>query len=283
MKKILAVIAAASLLFAATPASAQILGKILGGSSSSSSSPSSSSSSQQSSSSSSGASVAGNILSGILNSATSSSSSQQQEQQSQSQSGSSIAGSVLGGILGGSTGSDILGGVLNSVAGTVFSAPISLNGTYVYNGLAMSTASSDGNLLSNLAGSAISSGIESKVNGIIEKIGIKPGGMTFTFNSDNTFTCSVMGIPIGGTYKIGDSEKTVTLTFGKLMQFFSMTGTLESGLTEAKMLFPANKMTTFFKKIASVVGKSNSTVGSLSSIMGGNNSTLKLGFKLAKQ
>lgn len=218
MKKFFAILAAASLLFTATPASAQLLGKIFGSSSSSS-----------------------------------------------------------------STGSDILSGVLNSVAGTVFSAPISLNGTYIYNGLAMSTASGDGNLLSNLAGSAISSGIEGRVNGIIEKIGIKPGAMSFTFDSDETFTCTVMGIPIGGTYKVGESEKTVTLTFGKVMQFFSMTGTLESGLTEAKMLFPANKMTTFFKKIASVVGKSSSSVSALSSITGGSNSTLKLGFKLAKQ
>lgn len=239
MKKFFAILAAASLLFTATPASAQLLGKIFGNSSSSSSSSSST------------------------------------EEQS--------AGSILGGILGSSTGSDILSGVLNSVAGTVFSAPISLNGTYIYNGLAMSTASGDGNLLSNLAGSAISSGIEGRVNGIIEKIGIKPGAMSFTFDSDETFTCTVMGIPIGGTYKVGESEKTVTLTFGKVMQFFSMTGTLESGLTEAKMLFPANKMTTFFKKIASVVGKSSSSVSALSSITGGSNSTLKLGFKLAKQ
>ena len=123
MKKIFAILAAASLLFTATPASAQLLGKIFGSGSSSS-----------------------------------------------------------------STGSDILSGVLNSVAGTVYSAPISLNGTYIYNGLAMSTASGDGNLLSNLAGSAISSGIEGRVNGIIEKIGIKPGAMSFTFDSDETFT-----------------------------------------------------------------------------------------------
>ena len=269
MKKVLTILAAASLLIVATPASAQILGGLLGGKSGSSSS---SSSQQQSQS----GSAVGSILGGILNSAAGSATGQQQ-----SQSGSS-AGSVLGGILNG-TGGDILGGIVNGVAGTVFSAPISLNGTYIYNGLAMSTASSSGNMLSNLAGSALSSGIESKVNGMIEKIGIKPGAMSFTFNSDNTFTCTVMGIPIGGTYKVGESEKTVTLTFGKMMQFFTMTGTLESGLTEAKMLFPATKMTTFFKKIASVVGKSSSTVSALSSITGSSDSTLKLGFKLAKQ
>ena len=246
MKKILCLLASAALLFAGTDANAQLLGKILGGGSNSSQSSSSSST-------------------------------------------SSAVGSILGSVLGGSSESSssgagsILTGVLNSVAGTVFSAPISLNGTYVYNGLAMSTSSSESSLLSNLAGSAISSGIENKINGMIEKIGIKPGGMTFVFNnSDNTFTCTVLNIPIGGTYKVGESEKTITLTFGKVMQFFTMTGTLESGLTEAKMLFPATKMATFFKKVAAVVGKKSSTVSSISALTG-NYDNFKMGFKLAKQ
>ena len=245
MKKVLCLIAAAAFLFAGTDANAQLLGKILGGGSSSSS---------QSSSSSSAASTAGSILTGILG-------------------GESSDGSAAG---------SILTGVLNSVAGTVYSAPISLNGTYIYNGLALSTSSSEASLLSNLAGGAINSGIENKINGVIEKIGIKPGSMTFVFNSDETFTCSILNIPVNGTYKVGENENTVTLTFGKIMQFFTMTGTLESGLTEAKMLFPATKMTQFFKKVASLVGKKSSTVSSLSTLTGSYDN-FKMGFKLAKQ
>ena len=250
MKKVLSLIAAAALLLAGTDANAQLLGKIFGNSSSSSTSSQSSSSS--------------------------------------SSTASSAVGSILGSVLGGSSDSsesgvgNILTGVLNSVAGTVYSAPISLNGTYTYTGLALSTSSSNASLLSNLAGSAINTGIEGKINGIIEKIGIKPGTMTFVFNSDNTFTCNILTIPGGGTYKVGDNENTVTLTFGKLMQFFSMTGTLESGLTEAKMLFPATKMSQFFKKVASLVGQKSSTVSSLSSLTG-NYDNFKMGFKLQKQ
>lgn len=194
---------------------------------------------------------------------------------------------LLGKILGGgstdkSDAGSILTGIVNSVAGTIYSAPISLNGTYIYSGLAMSTSSSNGNILSNLAGSAVSSGIENKINGMIEKIGIKPGTMTFVFNSDNTFTCTILNIPVGGTYKVGDKENTVTLTFGQIMQFFTMTGTLESGITEAKMLFPANKMAQFFKKVASLVGQKSSTVSAISSLTG-NYDNFKMGFKLQKQ
>ena len=46
-------------------------------------------------------------------------------------------GSLLGGVLGGES-SGTLGNVLGNLAGTVFSAPISLDGTYSYNGSAVS-------------------------------------------------------------------------------------------------------------------------------------------------
>ena len=148
----------------------------------------------------------------------------------------SALGSLLGGLTGGS-GSGLTG-VINSLAGVVYSAPISLDGTYAYSGVAVSVTSSEGGLVSNLAGSAVTSGIEAKVDEKLAKWGIKPGMMTITFNNaDGSFVWNIGKIALPGTYKVGDAEKTVTLTFGKTMQFFSMTGTLESGLTEAKMLF----------------------------------------------
>ena len=109
-----------------------------------------------------------------------------------------------------------LGNVISNAAGVVYSAPISLNGTYTYNGIAVSATSSEGGILTNLAGSAVTSGIESKADEYLAKIGVKPGAMTWTFNNtDNTFTLNVGGISIPGKYKVGDGEKTVTLTFGK--------------------------------------------------------------------
>lgn len=193
----------------------------------------------------------------------------------------SILGSIFGGGNSGSTGSAI-GSILESVAGTVFSAPVSLNGTYTYNGIAVSATSTEGGVLTNLAGSAVTSGIESKIDGYLAQIGIKPGAMTITFNSaDNTFTWNIAGIPLSGNYKVGDSEKTVTLTFGKTMQFFSMTGTLESGLNGARMLFTANKAVALLKKVASKVGQSNSQIGTITKLADGYDN-FRVGFKLAK-
>ena len=175
-----------------------------------------------------------------------------------------------------------LGNILGGLAGTVYSAPISLDGTYTYNGCAISTSSSQGGIVSDLAGSAVSSTMETKVDGYLAKVGIKPGAMTWTFKKeDNTFTVKIGAISIPGTYKVGDSENTVTLTFGKSMQFLSMNGYLKSSLDGAKMLFTADKALAFVKKVASIVGERSSEVAAIAKIAD-EYDQFKIGFKLSK-
>ena len=172
--------------------------------------------------------------------------------------------------------------VVSGLAGTVYSAPVSLNGMYNYNGIAVSATSSEGGIVANLAGSAVTSGIETEADEYLAKVGIVPGVVKFTFNSaDNTFVMNVGSIPLSGTYKVGDAEKTVTLTFGKTMQYFCMTGVLESGLTGAKMLFPANKTVALLKKVAAKIGQSSSSVGAIAKLADGYDN-FKVGFKLSK-
>ena len=122
---------------------------------------------------------------------------------------------------------------------------------------------------------------------LVAQFGIKPGTFAFVFtpgedNSQGTFVCSIGGLPLNGTYTVGQAEKTVTLQFGKVMKFLSMTGTLNSTLTGAEMVFHANKMLAFLKKVASVAGNYSSTIGTITSLADGYDN-LKLGFKLAKQ
>ena len=194
---------------------------------------------------------------------------------------SANAQGLLGGLLGGS-GNSTLSDIVSGLAGVVYSAPVSLNGTYTYNGVAVSATSSEGGILANLAGTAVTSGIESKADGYLAKVGIKPGMMKFTFNADdNTFTLNVGSISLPGTFKVGDGEKTVTLTFGKTMKFFCMTGSLESSGTGAKMLFPANKAVDFLKKLASTIGQSSSELSSILKLADGYDN-FKVGFKMSK-
>ena len=195
--------------------------------------------------------------------------------------GAASAQSILGGLLGGDT-SNTLSKIVTGLAGTVYSAPVSLNGTYSYNGVAVGVSSSEGGLLSNLAGSAAAPTIESKIDAQLAKVGIKPGAMTWTFNrDDNTFTLNVLGISIPGTYKVGDGENTVNLTFGKKFQYLSMTGTLKSTSGGAEMLFQANKALAFLKKVAALAGKASSEVAAVAKLADGYDN-FRLGIKLTK-
>ncbi|MBR5384746.1 MAG: DUF4923 family protein [Bacteroidales bacterium] len=198
-----------------------------------------------------------------------------------------IAGSTnaqnLGSLLKSATSGSTLGNVINNVAGAIYSAPISLNGTYIYQGSAVSVTSSEGGIISNLAGTAVTSGIEAKVDDKLAIVGIKPGSATFVFNNtDNTFTITIAGVPLSGTYKVGEGENTVNLTFGKNMKYLSMTGSLKSTASGCEMLFPANKFLAFVKKAASIAGSYSSEINTITSLASGYDN-LKLGFKLSKQ
>ena len=196
-------------------------------------------------------------------------------------SATSWAQSGLGDLLGGKAGNTI-GNVLSSIASTVYTQPVTLDGNYNYNGVAVSATSTEGGILTNLAGTAVTSGIETKADEYLSKVGVRPGAMKFTFNAaDNSFTVQVGSLSIPGTYKVGSGERTVNLTFGKSMQFLSMTGTLESSLSGARMLFTADKAMAFIKKLASMAGQSSSEVSGIAKLAEGYDN-YRIGFKLSK-
>lgn len=195
------------------------------------------------------------------------------------------AQSFLSSLLGSSSAASTVTSLVNAVTGgnVVYSAPISLNGTYTYNGIAVSISSSDASaVLTNIAGAAANSTVEAKIDEKLQKVGIKPGSFTMTFNNtDNTFTLNIFGLSLPGSYKIGEGEKTVTLTFGKTMQYFCMTGTLNSTSTGATMLFTADKYLGFAKKVLKNAGEKSTELSSISSLVD-NYDQLKIGFKLTK-
>ena len=74
---------------------------------------------------------------------------------------------------------------------------------------------------------------------------------------------------------------TITLTFGKNMQFFTLTGNLECSSTNAKVLFPANRTVAFLKKVATRIGKSEGSLATIAKLAEGYDN-YKIGFKLVK-
>lgn len=192
------------------------------------------------------------------------------------------AQSILGSLLGGD--SSAVADILSSLTGSsvVYSSPVSLNGTYSYAGSAVSLTQSNGNVINSLAGTAVANTIETRVDATLAKLGIQPGSMSITFDRDaETFIWYIAGLPLPGTYKVGNLEETVTLTFGKSMQFFSLTGNLQSGPNGATVLFPANRTAAFLKKVAARLGEKDSSIASITKLAE-DFDNYKIGFKLTK-
>ena len=176
--------------------------------------------------------------------------------------------------------------VVNTVVNTYVpgASAVSLPGSWSYTGSAISLTSD--NTLTNVAGSAVTSGVEKKVDEYLQKIGIKVGTLSFTFNEDKSFTCKVFGINLSGTWQLKDDASKVQLQYGKVMKYLSMTGTLSRTTDGCEMLFDADKFLTFIKSALSFAGKSSSSTSSSTSGLSSLTSSykgMKMGYKLAKQ
>ena len=186
----------------------------------------------------------------------------------------------LGGLLG-SLGSSGLGDTVSKViyGFTGNLTAVSLLGNWTYTGSAISFGGD--NVLSNVAGAAVSGSAESKVDEYLKKVGITAGAMQFTFNEDLTFSCTVRGIPISGTWKTYDDGNKVQLQFGKTLKYMNLDGKLVATADGCQMLFNGTKFLNFIKTVMSFVGKQNSTAGAISSLAG-NYNDMQIGFSLKK-
>ncbi|MBQ9185438.1 MAG: DUF4923 family protein [Bacteroidales bacterium] len=191
----------------------------------------------------------------------------------------------LGGLLGklgGLTGNSGLGETISNViyAYTGNTTAVALPGTWTYTGPAVALGGDD--VLTNVAGTAASSTVESKVASYLEKYGITPGNFTITFNEDLTFSCTIKKVPISGTWKTLNDGNSVQLQFGKAMKYLSLTGALKGTANGCEVLFEGKKFLDFAKKALAIVGKADSTLGTVSSLAG-NFSNMKIGCKLTKK
>ena len=87
------------------------------------------------------------------------------------------------------TGSSLVQDVVESVTGVSLQADI--KGTWDYSGVAVKLVSED--LLKNAAAGVAAGQIEDKLDGYVQKVGIKPGAFGFIFSEDNTFTTTFKG------------------------------------------------------------------------------------------
>ena len=135
----------------------------------------------------------------------------------------------------------------------------SMTGTWMFTGSALAFESD--NLLQKAGGSLAANAVEKKLDGFLGKVGIEPGEMSFTFNSDSTFQTQIKGKSLKGTYQYDSSTQKVNLKFSKLLK---LNTTVNCTSEQMELLFPSDRLLDLVTFLASK--SNNATLQSISSL-----------------
>lgn len=150
----------------------------------------------------------------------------------------------------------------------------SMVGTWTFTGSALEFESD--NLLQKAGGSVAASAMEKKLDGFLEKVGIQPGEMSFTFNADSTFQTYIRGKELNGTYSYESSSQKVSLMFSKLLNIKTTVNCISG---QMELLFPSDKILDLITFLTSK--SNNSTLQSIHSLTDSYDGMM-LGFSLKK-
>lgn len=196
-----------------------------------------------------------------------------------------IAGALLGGQSGTATnktvntlaqaGSNMLGNLLGNVLGTNKVTDQTLVGTWQYSGVDCVFESE--NFLAQAGGEMAATTLEGKIDGMLQKVGIKPGSCSFTFKSDHTYTATLAGKTLSGQWTLDAEKKQLNMTY--LMGLGSLTPKVAMNNGQLSLLFESSKLLTLVQGVGALTG--NSTVKSVSSLLG-NYKGLYIGLQMKK-
>ena len=134
------------------------------------------------------------------------------------------------------------------------------------------------NALKNVAGNVAASEVEKKLQSYCDKIGLKAGTFSYTFNDDNTFTCIFKEKTLKGTYTLQESDKTIQLKYGNL-KIANISAQVVLTHDELALLFNADKLLDFLGILSSLSGSTTlQAINKLTDQYEG----FKVGFQLKK-
>ena len=177
----------------------------------------------------------------------------------------------------------VLGGVVNKVEETVskVNESVSIVGTWKYTAPDCKFESDD--LLSKAGGEVAAKKVEEQMSNYLSKLGFNENTV-YVFNADSTYTSTVAGRTVNGTYSYNKDTKEVTLKtkIGLKMTAQVSTSLLNGGTMS--LLFKADKLMSLAQTVTgAVAGKSsNATVSTLNSVLSHYDGLL-LGFEMKKQ
>lgn len=194
----------------------------------------------------------------------------------QNNNNANLLGAVLGGVASSATGTATAGANLATAGLNLLSTLLggnaintnSIVGTWRYTQPQVTFESTS--ILGNIGGELAGNKVEQILGSQLQKIGLKEGVSTFTFNKDNTMSASLNGKTANGTYTLNGTTLTMTGALGVA----SLSCTVSIQGNNLHMLFDA---TSLFKAITNLGGSGSSISSLLSSFNG-----MKLGWSMAK-
>lgn len=193
--------------------------------------------------------------------------------------GNMASAQSLGDILKSAASSSTVKSAIESATGVSLNS--SIIGTWTYSGSAASLESD--NTLSEVVGNAAVSTVTGKMDNYLSKIGVKAGTFSFTFASDSTFTNTFKSKTVSGTYSISQDGKRLTLKYGSQLQLLSMSGDVDVTSSTCKLLFEADDLLKYFKKISKLAGSSSNSALSTLTAAASSYDGINLGFELDKK
>lgn len=151
-----------------------------------------------------------------------------------------------------------------------------LVGSWTYNAPALDLVST--NTVANLAGSALTSAVEGKLQKAYDSVGIKQGSCAFTFNNDNTFSATIGKLSLAGSYTYDSSTHAIELQFDtKIINIPQMKGTAYVEGDGLKLLFDCTRLMNF----VSALGAKSTLLKPVTSLLSSYENAL-IGFSLVK-
>lgn len=167
-------------------------------------------------------------------------------------------GSILNNVLGGSNStSDVVSGLTSIFSSSKQATESNIVGTWVYEEPAIVLQSD--NVLTNAAAKVAAGKAEAKLQEQLDKVGIKKGAFTITFNSDGTFSETFGKKTTTGKWSINSSKLVLTHTLKSVTLTTQLSGTTLMFVTDA------SKLLTLLQTLGSQ--STNSTVSTVTSLM----------------
>lgn len=110
-----------------------------------------------------------------------------------------------------SDSTSVLGKIWNKIAGSTSFSQKDLVGKWDFQSTACKFETE--NLLKKAGGAIVASQVEDAFNEYCEKVGIKKGNCSYTFNADSTYSAKLGGVKLSGKYKMNNETKVITMSY----------------------------------------------------------------------